>query len=246
MKGFIGKLLEISLDIKEIKEIDLNEYIAEKFLGATGYAVRYLYDKIDKDTDPLGPENILMFMNGPLCGSRAPASGRFSVCAKSPLTKIWGEANCGGYFGPELKKAGYDGIIIKGVSKNPVYLHITEDGAKIKDASHLWGKGALETHDILKEETGSNLTRVACIGQAGENLIKFATILSEDKSAGRTGMGAVMGSKKLKAIAVRGPKRSYEASNPEKLDEAVKEMVEAVNSSFTTQMFGMLGTPAGV
>ncbi|TFF89840.1 MAG: aldehyde ferredoxin oxidoreductase, partial [Promethearchaeota archaeon] len=246
MKGFTGKLLEINLNSQEIEEIDLNEEIAERFLGATGYAVRYLYDKIDKDTDPLGPENILMFMNGPLCGSRVPASGRFSVCAKSPLTKLWGEANCGGYFGPELKKAGYDGIIIKEVSKDPVYLHITEDGVEIKDASHLWGKGTLETHEILKEETGSNLTRVACIGQAGENLIKFATILSEDKSAGRTGMGAVMGSKKLKAIAVRGPKRSYEAANPEKFDEAIKEMIDAVNSSFTTQMFGMLGTPAGV
>jgi len=246
MKGFIGKLLEVNLNTGELSELELDESIAEKFLGATGYAVRYLYDKIEEETDPLGPENILMLMTGPLCGSRAPASGRFSVSAKSPLTKIWGEANCGGYFGPELKKTGYDGIIIKGVSETPVYLHITEQGAELKDATHLWGKGTLETHEILKEESGSNLTRVACIGQAGENLIKFATILSEDKSAGRTGMGAVMGSKNLKAIAVKGPKRSYDAAQPEEFDQAVKEMIEEVNNSFTTQMFGMLGTPAGV
>lgn len=246
MKGFIGKLLEVNLNTGEFSDLELDENIAEKFLGATGYAVRYLYDKIEEDTDPLGPENILMFMTGPLCGSRAPASGRFSVSAKSPLTEIWGEANCGGYFGPELKKTGYDGIIIKGASESPVYLHITEQGAELKDATHLWGKGTLETHEILKEESGSNLTRVACIGQAGENLIKFATILSEDKSAGRTGMGAVMGSKKLKAIAVKGPKRSYEAAQPEEFDQTVKQMIEEVNNSFTTQMFGMLGTPAGV
>jgi aldehyde:ferredoxin oxidoreductase len=246
MKGFIGKLLEVNLNTGELSELELDENIAEKFLGATGYAVRYLYDKIEEDTDPLGPENILMFMTGPLCGSRAPASGRFSVSAKSPLTEIWGEANCGGYFGPELKKTGYDGIIIKGASESPVYLHITDQGAELKDATHLWGKGTLETHEILKEESGSNLTRVACIGQAGENLIKFATILSEDKSAGRTGMGAVMGSKKLKAIAVKGPKRSYEAAQPEEFDQTVKQMIEEVNNSFTTQMFGMLGTPAGV
>jgi len=246
VKGFIGKILEVNLNNSEIKDISLDTSIAEKFLGATGYAVRYLYDFIEKETDPLGPENILMFMTGPLCLSNAPTSGRFSVCAKSPYTGIWGEANCGGYFGPELKKAGYDGIIIKGVSNNPVFLNITEEKAELKDASHLWGKGALETHEILKEESGSNLTRVACIGQAGENLVKFATINSEEKAAGRTGMGAVMGSKKLKAIAVKGPKRKFEAAKPEEFKEAVKEMIENVNNSFTTQMFGILGTPGGV
>lgn len=244
MKGFIGKLLEINLSTKEINGLQLDEAIAEKFLGAAGYACRYLYDKIDKDMDPLGPESILMFMTGPLCGSKVPASGRFTVCAKSPYTGIWGEANCGGYFGPELKKVGYDGLIIKGVSETPVYLDMTDGNVEIKDASHLWGKGALETHEILKEE--SPLTRVACIGQAGENLVKFANVVSEDKVAGRTGMGAVMGSKKLKAIAVKGSKRSYEAADPEAFDTAVKNMLEEVNSSFTTQMMSALGTSAGV
>lgn len=246
MKGFIGKLLVVDLSSKEITEEPLNQKIVENFLGGAGYACRYLYDKLHKDTDPLSPDNILMFMTGPFCGSNVPTSGRFVVCAKSPLTGIWGESNCGGFFGPEIKKVGYDGIVIKGVANNPVYLKITEDGTEIKDASSLWGKGTFETTKLLKEESGSELTRIACIGQAGENLVKFATIASEEKAAGRTGMGAVMGSKKLKAISIKGKKRPYEAANPEEFKEAVKKATDNVMSSFASQMFGSLGTSGGV
>jgi len=246
MKGFEGKLLVVNLNSREISEEQIKDSIAEKFLGGAGYACRYLYDKIDKVTDPLSPENILMFMTGLFCGSSAPTSGRFVVCAKSPLTGIWGESNCGGFFGPELRKTGYDGIVVKGASKNPVYLDINENGAEIKDASDLWGKGIFETSKILKERSGSPLTRVACIGQAGENLVKYAIVASEDKAAGRTGMGAVMGSKKLKAITVRGTKRKYNAFAPEEYKEAVKTSLDAINSAFATQMFGDLGTSSGV
>ena len=246
MKGFEGKLLIVNLNSREISEEQIKDSIAEKFLGGAGYACRYLYDKIDKVTDPLSPENILMFMTGLFCGSSAPTSGRFVVCAKSPLTGIWGESNCGGFFGPELRKTGYDGIVVKGASKNPVYLDINENGAEIKDASDLWGKGIFETSKILKERSGSPLTRVACIGQAGENLVKYAIVASEDKAAGRTGMGAVMGSKKLKAITVRGTKRKYNAFAPEEYKEAVKTSLDAINSAFATQMFGDLGTSSGV
>ncbi len=242
MKGFEGKLLVVNLSNKEISEEQINDSIAEKFLGGAGYACRYLYDKINKDTDPLSPDNILMFMTGLFCGSNAPTSGRFVVCAKSPLTGIWGESNCGGFFGPELRKAGYDGIVIIGASDNPVYLDVKENGAEIKDASHLWGKGTFETSKILKDKSGSPLTRVACIGQAGENLVKYAIIASEEKAAGRTGMGTVMGSKKLKAITVRGTKRKYDAFAPEEFKEAVKVATDAINSSFATQLFGELGT----
>jgi aldehyde:ferredoxin oxidoreductase len=147
-------------------------------------------------------------MTGVFCGSNVRTSGRFEVCAKSPYTGLWGESNCGGFFGPEIRKAGFDGIVIKGASMTPVYLNITEDNVELKDASHLWGKGTLKTSEILKEESGSQLTRIACIGPAGENLIKYASIASEEKAAGRTGMGAIMGSKKLKAIAVRGKKKT--------------------------------------
>ncbi|MHA2131997.1 MAG: aldehyde ferredoxin oxidoreductase N-terminal domain-containing protein, partial [Promethearchaeota archaeon] len=133
LKGFAGKLLVIDLNKidNNIREELIDEEIAKKFLGGAGYCCRYLYDKINKNTAPLSPENILMFMTGPFCGSKIPASGRFVVCAKSPLTGIWGESNCGGFFGPELKKVGYDGIIIKGASKIPVYLEITENEINI-------------------------------------------------------------------------------------------------------------------
>ena len=246
MKGFEGKLLIVNLSNKEISEEEIDDTIATNFLGGAGYACKYLFDKIDKDTDPLSPDNILMFMTGLLCGSNAPTSGRFVVCAKSPLTGIWGESNCGGFFGPELRKAGYDGIVFKGSSESPVFLEISENKAEIKDASDLWGKGIFETSKILKEKSGSQLTRVACIGQAGENLVKYAIIASEDKAAGRTGMGAVMGSKKLKAITVRGTKRKYNAFEPEGFKQATKLTTDTINSAFATQMFGDLGTSSGV
>ena len=246
MKGFEGKLLIVNLTDKEISEEKIDDTIATNFIGGAGYACKYLYDKINKDTDPLSPDNILMFMTGLFCGSNAPTSGRFVVCAKSPQTGIWGESNCGGFFGPELRKVGYDGIVFKGSSESPVFLEINENKAEIKDASDLWGKGIFEASKILKEKSGSQLTRVACIGQAGENLVKYAIIASEDKAAGRTGMGAVMGSKKLKAIAIRGTKRKYIAFEPEEFREAVKVTNEAINSAFATQMFGDLGTSSGV
>ena len=246
MKGFIGKLLRVDLTANIISEESLNEEIAKEFLGGSGYCARYLYDKIDKGIDPLSPESILMIMTGPLCGSNAPTSGRFSICAKSPYTGIWGESICGGFFGPELRKAGYDGIIITGSSENPIFLEITDNKAKIKDASFIWGKGTFETTQILKEISGSELTRVACIGQAGENLVNYATIASEEKAAGRTGMGAIMGSKKLKAITIRASKRAYEPASPENFKEAVRKTTEDILSSFATQMFGILGTSGGL
>ncbi|MHA2125033.1 MAG: aldehyde ferredoxin oxidoreductase family protein [Promethearchaeota archaeon] len=243
MKGFAGKLLVIDLNKidNNIREELIDEEIAKKFLGGAGYCCRYLYDKINKNTAPLSPENILMFMTGPFCGSKIPASGRFVVCAKSPLTGIWGESNCGGFFGPELKKVGYDGIIIKGASKIPVYLEITENEINIRDATALWGKGIFETSKKLKENLGLN-ARVACIGPAGENLVKYAIIASEDKAAGRTGMGAVMGSKKLKAIAIRGDKMTYAAANPEKLKKTIKKATEHIMDSFIPQTMGLIGT----
>ncbi|MFX1348531.1 MAG: aldehyde ferredoxin oxidoreductase family protein [Promethearchaeota archaeon] len=246
LKGFKGKLLSVNLNKKEISEELLNEEIAKDFLGGAGYCCRYLYDLIDKDTNPFSPDNILMFMTGPFCGSTIPTSGRFVVCAKSPYTGIWGESNCGGYFGPELKKAGYDGIIIKGASESPVYLDITENDTKIKDATFLWGKGILKTSKILKEHSGSNLTRVACIGQAGENLVKYAIIASEEKAAGRTGMGAIMGSKKLKAISVRGKKKQFEVADSKNFKLSVQKALDDVNKTFTSRMYSDIGTSAGI
>ncbi len=238
-----GKILTIDLSSNMISTEPLNQEYLKNFLGGSGYACRYLYNKIDKETDPLSPNNILMFMTGIFCGSTVPTSGRFVACSKSPYTGLWGESNCGGFFGPELRKTGYEGIVIMGASEMPVYLEINDNSINIKDASDLWGKGTFETSRILKERTGK-LARVACIGPAGENLVKYATIASEDKALGRTGMGAVMGSKKLKAIVVKGTKRSYEAVDSEKFKEITKNMQEFLKEAFLTTMFGALGTAA--
>ncbi len=222
----------------------LKEEIARHFLGGGGYAVRYLYDLVDKTTDPLGADNPLFFMTGPLTGTTAPTAGRWVVCAKSPLTGIWGESNCGGYFGAELKFCGFDGILIKGASPSPVYLYVTDEVQEIRDASHLWGSGIYETHRTLKKE--DDKVRVACIGPAGENLVKYASIGSEERAAGRTGMGAVMGSKKVKAVALRGKIRQIDLAHPEEFKHLVQETNKALMEVFTNQMFRDLGTSGAV
>ncbi|MBU7025006.1 MAG: aldehyde ferredoxin oxidoreductase, partial [Theionarchaea archaeon] len=222
MKGFHGKILMVDLSSQDITTEPLHKEIAREFLGGAGYAVRYLYDLIDESTNPLGPENPLFFMTGPLTGTLAPTAGRWVVCAKSPLTGIWGESNCGGFFGAELKFSGFDGILMKGISERPVYLLLTDEEQDLKDASDLWGKGIYETHSRLKSEVSDSLARVACIGPAGETLVKYASIGSEERAAGRTGMGAVMGSKNLKAVVIRGKSRDIDLANPEEYDTLAK------------------------
>jgi aldehyde:ferredoxin oxidoreductase len=243
MKGFRGKILVVDLSQKTIVSEKLNTEIANNFLGGAGYAVRYLYDLVEKDTNPLGPDNPLFFMTGPLTGTTAPSTGRWVVCAKSPLTNIWGESNCGGFFGAELKFSGFDGILVKGASDTPVYVHVSNDVQELRDASHLWGLGIYETHQELKR---NNQVKVACIGPAGENCVKYAIVASEERAAGRTGMGAVMGSKKLKAITVKGKNRKIDMANPEAFKEWASKTREAVMSVFTSEMFQDLGTSGAV
>ena len=244
MKGFRGSILVADLSTSDIRTESVKEEIARNFLGGAGYAVRYLYDLVEKDTDPLGPGNPLFFMTGPLMGTTAPSTGRWVVCARSPLTMLWGESNCGGSLGAELKFAGFDGILIKGASQNPVYLYVTEDTQELRDASHLWGLGTYETHRILQED--DTHSKIACIGPAGENLIKYAIISSEERAAGRTGMGAVMGSKRLKAIKVRGKNEHIDLENPEGFKKCAKEARDEVMSVFTSEMFQDLGTSSAV
>ena len=218
------------------------EEIAKNFLGGSGYACRYLYDKLSIDTNPLSPENIIIIMTGPLNGTFAPNTGRWVVCSKSPYTGIWGESNCGSWFGAELKKAGYDGIIISGASDEPVYLEIKDNEVQLKDANFLWGRGTFYTTEKLKVLFGDEKAKVACIGQAGENLVKYANIVSEERAAGRTGMGAIFGSKKLKAIIVKGTKIKLEVSNQEELRKAIIKARDHVKLSFASQILGELGT----
>ena len=229
-KGYAGKILWIDLTREKIEAKPFPEDLAERYLGGAGICSRMLYDLIDPRVDPLSPENVLMFATGPLTGTLFPQACRYIVAAKSPLTGIWGEAHAGGHWAPELKLAGYDAIIFLGRASKPVYLWIEDDLVKLKSAERIWGRTVLETDEILKEEHGEDI-KVACIGPAGENLVRYAAIMNDRyRAAARSGMGAVMGSKNLKAIAIRGSK-DIEVADPEAYMEHVKEWHEKMLSN---------------
>lgn len=218
MNGWIGKLIRVNLSEGTIKKEALNLTDAKLYLGARGLGTKIMVDEVDPNVEPLSSENKLIFMTGPLTGTLAACPGRYEVVTKAPLTGTIGASNSGGHFGPELKFAGYDGIIFEGKSSKPVYLYINDDEVEIKSAEHLWGKTVFDTTDELLVETSEDV-RVACIGPAGEKLVKFATIMNDKhRAAGRSGLGAVMGSKNLKAVVVRGS-NSIEVAQPEKFLE---------------------------
>ncbi len=206
--AFTGKILRVNLTEGTISEETIRDDWAKKFMGGAGLATRYLYDEVPKGADPFGPENLLIFMTGPLTGTASASASRYSVVAKSPLTGIWGQANSGGSFGPALKRSGYDGIIFEGISPEPVYLKIVDGKAELIEAKNLWGKTVLETEDLIQETSKQKLT-TASIGPAGENLVRYAAIMNnKHRAAGRCGLGAVMGAKRLKAIACAGKRLS--------------------------------------
>lgn len=246
MSGTMGKILRVDLTSGKIQDEPLNAAWAEQFIGGAGLAARYLWELCGSETDPLGPENPLIFMTGPLVGTEAPSCGRYVVCARSPATGLWGEAHSGGFWGPELKFAGYDGVIITGKAAGPVLLAITEDSAALRPAAHLWGRDFYETQRIIKEEMADRRARVTCIGQAGENLVKYAAIMNDHgRAAGRCGLGAVMGSKNLKAIAVIGHKR-VPVANPDALRAARDETIAFAQEDMTSQLFHLMGTANGI
>ncbi|HEC36620.1 MAG TPA: hypothetical protein ENI29_00200, partial [bacterium] len=185
-------------------------------------------------------------MTGPLNGTFAPNTGRWVVCSKSPYTSIWAESNCGSWFGAEVKKAGFDGLIITGASDTPVYIEIKDDVVRINDASFLWGKGTYYTTPKLKENFGNEKAMVACIGQAGENLVKYANIVSEERAAGRTGMGAIFGAKKLKGIIVKGSNSNLEVADESKLKDAIEKARERVRSAISTKVLRQFGTSSSI
>ena len=202
--GYLSKLLFVNLSTGEIKIESPDESLYRNYFGGYGLGVRVLYSRLKAGIDPLGPDNILGILAGPLTGTAVPTGTRFAVVAKSPLTGGWGDANSGGYFGPYLKFAGFDGVFFSGISAKPVYLLIDNGKAEIRDAGHLWGKDSYYTEDALMAEYGKQ-SRVCCIGQSGEKLALIASIMTDRGSAaGRSGLGAVMGSKKLKAVVARG------------------------------------------
>ena len=202
MKGYVGKMLLADLTKGKTSSIDTDPNLAAKFLGGGGYACAMLYGLMTTPPDPLGPDNPLLFMTGPLTGTMAPCSGRHVVCARSPLTGFWGESNSGGHFGANLRFSGYDGILIKGRAKKPTILFIDDGSPTLVPGEHLWGMTTDTAQERIKKDLGR--VQVACIGPAGENKVRFASIMNDERSAARCGLGAVMGSKLLKAIAVRG------------------------------------------
>ena len=203
--GYVGKLLFVDLTEGTIREEELDEELARNFIGGYGIGARILYDMIPAGADALGPDNVLGFVTGPLTGSGGSFTGRYAVVCKSPTSGTWNDANSGGYFGPELKKAGYDALFVSGASEKPVYLWIKDGEVEIRDAGKLWGLDATESLEALIEETGEKRMRASLIGPGGEKLSLMAAVMNDrHRAAARGGAGAVMGSKKLKAIAVRG------------------------------------------
>jgi len=202
-RGYMGKILNVDLSAGTVSDEPTDETLCQSFIGGYGLGAKTLFDRMDAGVDPLGPDNLLGFYTGPLTGSPSIEGNRFVVVCKSPLTLTWGDANCGGTFGPALKFAGYDGVLFSGASDTPVYLWIQDGKAELRDASGLWGKDTNETEDEL-QALGKGI-EVSSIGPAGENLSLLSGIINDKgRAAGRSGVGAVMGSKKLKAIAVSG------------------------------------------
>jgi len=207
--GYTGKILWVDLKSGKCQTRSLTEELAVKWVGGAGLAAKIVWDETTATTEPFSADNPLVFMTGPVTGTRVPSSGRWVVAAISPLTDIWGQAHAGGTWGYSLKLAGWDGVVVTGIPSKPAYIWIDGDEVALRDASHLWGKDTWETDDLIKQELGEKVS-VAAIGQAGERLVRFSGILSDGKLGrfvGRCGLGAVMGSKKLKAIAVRGNRR---------------------------------------
>jgi len=222
--GYTGKLLWVDLSRNEIfiKELDVND--TEQFIGGSGIGAKILYNEIDSKTDPLSPQNPLIFMTGPLTGTPVPWSGRHALVSLSPLTGICGESYCGGTWGSELKRAGFDGIVIQGKADRPVYLWIKNGRAEIRNSFFIWGKDTYEVDELIKKETDERAS-ITSIGPAGENLVRIACVMADGKAgraAARCGFGAVMGAKNLKAIAVRGDGK-LQVCEDEKLRESIKK-----------------------
>jgi aldehyde:ferredoxin oxidoreductase len=242
MNGYMGKLLHVDLSQGRLRDEPLKEELARSFVGGSGLAARIVYDMVHEDTDPLGPQNPLVFMTGPLVGTAMPSAGRYSVCALSPLTRIWGEANSGGFFGPELRFAGYDGVVITGSSSKPVWLSIVEGKPQLHDASNLWGSDSYATQQMVQHALGDDKVRVACIGVAGENKVKMAAVMNDHgRAAGRTGMGAVMGSKKLKAIGVRGSAK-VPLADAEQFKTLVRGIIAELEDAILPRALRLAGT----
>ncbi len=241
MSGLFGKILRVDLSRSVVAEEAIPKDWVRPFMGGRGLAMRYLVEEIERGVDPLGPDNLLIFMTGPLTGTSSPSSGRYNVAGKSPLTGTLGWANSGGYWGPAFKANGFDGVIFKGISPRPVYLLLEDGRVELKSAEHLWGKNVSETTRMIQEEVGEEF-EVVSIGVAGENLVRFACPINTwHRAPGRCGFGAVMGAKRLKAIAAKGTKETPIA-DPVTFMNVAKKNYEFLEDSFMKATLETYGT----
>jgi len=240
--GFFGKVLFVDLSQGKIEEVALPPAIYRETLGGIGLGARVLYERMRPGADPLGAENVLGFVPGLLTGTGVPFSGRFMVVGKSPLTGGWGEANCGGHFGPVLRATGCDGLFVTGISPRPVYLLLDGEQAELRDAGHLWGLDTVETEQRIKEEVGRT-AQVACIGPAGEREALIAAIVTDGgRAAARSGLGAVMGAKRLKAVVVQGTGRVpiHDPQALSRLSDGYRQLFKEKPSSLPRVLFRLL------
>ena len=246
MKGNTGKIIEVDLDSGRTSVTKLPEEYYSNYIGGSGLAAKVFWERGIFYADPLSPEAMLIFMNGPFAGLRLSGASRNCVAGRSPLTGNWGDSSCGGYFAPELRYAGYDGIVITGKAEKPSMLLIEDDKIDVLDAAEYWGKGMEDVNRSLKEKFGKAY-RTLVIGQAGENLVKYANILNEGHNAfGRAGFGAVMGSKNLKAIVVKATSREMELADPEKYEALRKELNPQIHEALTSTILHESGTAANL
>ncbi len=236
--GTSNRVLEVDLSSRKYSVYNVREEERKLYLGAKGLGLKLLFDRMKPGVDPLGADNMLAVMPGVLLGTGGPCSGRFHAVSKSPLTGIFTSSSCGGPFGMQLKTAGWDGLILKGKSETPVWLEIDSDGIKFNDAAELWGLDTEETQKRLESKKAGVMT----IGPAGENLVKYANIASGHRFLGRGGLGAVMGSKNVKAVVAKGGKYQIQPVNAKKFEKAKKRGTTYINqnemSSFYVRKYG--------
>jgi aldehyde:ferredoxin oxidoreductase len=245
LKGYVHKILRLDASDRRVDIEELQDEWVRKFIGGSGLGTKFLYDLTDESTAPLGPENHIVFMTGPFTGTTVPLSGRHSVMSLSPLTGIFGESDVGGSWGTMLKRTGFDGIIITGKSEKPIYLWAPDGEYEIRDASHLWGKDTYEIDRLLRGETHEKAV-VCTIGRAGENQVPLATIMTDGKharAAGRCGLGAVLGAKRLKAIVVHGTGR-VPLHDPDRVRNLLKKYGAQIRENM--KGFSKYGTSAGL
>ncbi len=247
MGGYMGKVLEVDLGSGATRDLPLPADLGRRFLGGSGLCARLFFERRKWSVDPLGPDNDLFLMTGPISGTLIPGSSRFAVAARSPLTGIWGEGSCGGHFAPALKRCGYDGVILTGRSPRPVMLVMDGGTVELRDAAGTWGLDTYAVADRLTEELGgARKPSILCIGPAGENLVRFANIANHKHDfIGRTGMGAVMGSKRLKAIVCRGEGPIPIADEPG-YRAICKELTAKIREAVPAQSLREMGTDCGM